>query len=411
MKKILPNLDLIMLSLMVVSLPSVEAPKNIFLVGYLITRIFSEVNQFKNGLRQWALWDSLFLLIVLTAFLSTVFAGFSGLEEWKGYKVLLTAIFTGWFLSRTHYTKNQFQFLFKLIILSTIPPLLWGLYEFLITHSRGTLEIHSVGHVNHSAIYLVMIFGASLAWALSEFNTLKEKIKWHGRALFHSLLSFLFFISLIIGQSRGAFGIAVILSIILLFLIAKSKSIKILGVIGIISIILITIFTRAPIVEKQITNQENHNVLSFRDRVWNVSLEAARFYPLLGIGMSNWHFINLDQLKTSVEKRGEAFDSEKYYFPGHSHNLYLTALVERGIVGLIVTLLFMLVWIRQLIKTFHWAMQSKESTYLWGGSLSAWVATFGIGFVNTTFHHEHAILACLLLGIYLSYTRLFLKEK
>jgi O-antigen ligase len=411
MKKILPVLDLMMLSLMIVSLPSLEAPKNIFLLGYLVTRSLLEIKQFKEGLRQWNLWDSIFILIVLTAFLSTVFAGFSGLEEWKGYKVLLTAVLTGWFLSRTQYTKKQYQFLFKLIVLSAIPPLLWGLYEFLITHSRLTLEIHSVGHVNHSAIYLVMIFGASLAWALSEFNTLKEKIQWHRRTLFLSLLSSLFFISLIIGQSRGAFGIAIILSIMLLFFIAKSKSIKIWGVISVLSIVLFTIFTHAPIVEKQLTNQENHNVLSFRDRVWNVSLEAARFYPLLGIGMSNWHFINLDQLKTSVEKRGEVFDSEKYYFPGHSHNLYLSALVERGIVGFIVTLLFMFAWIRQLIKSYHWAIQSKESNYLWGGSLSAWVATFGIGFVNTTFHHEHAILACLLLGIYLSYTRLFLKKK
>ena len=177
MKKLLPILDLIMLSLMIVSLPSLEAPKNIFLVGYLLTRVFSEVNQFKEGLRQWNAWDTLFIAIVFTAFLSTLFAGFSGLEEWKGYKVLLTAILTGWFLSRTHYTKKQYQFLFKLIILSTIPPLLWGLYEFLKIHSRLTLEIHSVAHVNHSAIYMVMIFGATLAWDLSEFNALKEKIK------------------------------------------------------------------------------------------------------------------------------------------------------------------------------------------------------------------------------------------
>jgi hypothetical protein len=35
---------------------------------------------------------------------------------------------------------------------------------------------------------------------------------------------------------------------------------------------------------------------------------------------------------------------------------------------------------------------------------------YGIGFVNTTFHHEHAILACLFLGLYLSYTRTFFKN-
>ena len=177
MKKILSVLDLIMLSLMIVSLPSLEAPKNFFLVGYPVTRFIFEVKQFKEGLRQWGLWDGIFMLIVLAAFLSTLFGGFSELGEWKGYKVLLTAVLTGWFLSRTQYTKKQYQSLFKLVTVSTIPPLLWGLYEFLIIHSRLTLEIHSVAHVNHSAIYMVMIFGATLAWDLSEFNALKEKIK------------------------------------------------------------------------------------------------------------------------------------------------------------------------------------------------------------------------------------------
>jgi O-antigen ligase len=148
---------------------------------------------------------------------------------------------------------------------------------------------------------------------------------------------------------------------------------------------------------------ENNNVLAFRDRVWNVSLEASRFSPLLGIGMSNWHFISLDQLKQSVEGRGEIFNAEKYFFPGHSHNLYLSALVERGIVGLIVTFIFMLAWMMSLIKSFGRAKRSDKETLLWAGSFSAWVATFGIGLVNTTFHHEHAILACLFLGLYVSY--------
>jgi hypothetical protein len=174
LKRILSNIDIIMLSLMIVSLPSVEGPKNIFLVGYLITRLISEFIQFKKGIWQWKDWDSIFAMVVFTALLSTVFAGFSGLEEWKGYKVLLTAILTGWLLSRARYTKSQYQILFKLAVLSTIPPLAWGLWEYVVIHSRKTLEIHSVGHVNHSAIYLVMIFGASLAWFLSQVDTKKK---------------------------------------------------------------------------------------------------------------------------------------------------------------------------------------------------------------------------------------------
>ncbi|QDD00484.1 O-antigen ligase family protein [Candidatus Methylopumilus planktonicus] len=411
MKKILPTLDLVMLSLMIVSLPSLEAPKNIFLVGFLVTRLITEVNQFKEGKKLWGGWDSLFATIVFTALLTTIFAGFPGLEEWKGYKVLLTAILTGWFLSRTYYSENEYQLLFKLIILSTIPPLVWGLYEYLVIHSRASLEVHSVGHVNHSAIYLVMIFGASLAWLLSHLNAKKEKVTLSWQITLLGILSLLFFISLIIGESRGAFGIAVILAMMLCLLLPLKKYIKLFGVLFISSMLILTVAVNAPIVKKQIINQENNNVLSARDRIWNVSIEAARFHPLLGIGLSNWHFINLDQLKKSVEDRGEIFDSRIYSFQGHSHNLYLSALVERGIVGLFVTFLFMVAWIRHLIKTFQWAKKSIGRTYLWGGSLSAWVATFGIGFVNTTFHHEHAILACLFLGIYLSYTRLFLKTK
>jgi O-antigen ligase len=255
-----------------------------------------------------------------------------------------------------------------------------------------------------------MIFGASLAWFLSQVDTKKKSIGFKWETILLGFLSFIFFISLIIGQSRGAFGIGIILGLILFFLCRK-KSIKIIGAMTISSILFFSVLLNTSIVQKQVAYQENHNVLSYRDRVWNVSLEAARFHPLLGIGMSNWHFISLEHLKKSVEVRGEIFNPEKYFFPGHSHNLYLTALVERGVVGLIMTFLLMIAWIRQLIKTLDLAKKSSEAMYLWAGSFSAWITTFVIGLVNTTFHHEHAILACVLLGLFLSYSNLFFEKK
>ncbi|CAN1514735.1 RfaL Lipid A core - O-antigen ligase and related enzymes [Methylophilaceae bacterium] len=403
-KNILGVLDLFMLSLMIVSLPSVEAPKNIFLVLYLVARILTEFLTFNQKKFHWSNWDSMFLTIVVSALLSTIFAGMPHLEEWRGYKVLLTAILTGWLLSRARYTKEHYQFLFKLIILSTLPPLIWGLYEYLVIHSRVTLEIHSVGHVNHSAIYLVMIFGAALGWFLSTLNIKKETLQKKSQTIMLGMLSLLFFISLIIGMSRGAFGIGVILGLSLLILLGKNKKNRLIGIASIIGILLLAIFLKTNIVQKLTITSKGNNVLAYRDRVWNVSLEASRHSPLLGIGMSNFHFISLDQLKQSVEGRGETFNAEKYYFQGHSHNFYLSALVERGIVGLIVTFIFMLAWMTSLIKTFGRAKRSSEETFLWAGSFSAWWATFGIGLVNTTFHHEHAILACLFLGLYISYT-------
>ena len=386
---------------MILSLPSLEAPKNIFLVGYLITRITSEIIQIKQGISQWKSWDFLFLTIIFTAFLSTIFSGFSGLEEWKGFKVFLTAILTGWFLSRAHYSQNQYRIIFFLTVLAIIPPLLWGLYEYLVIHSKKSLEIHSVGHVNHSAIYLTMIFGATLGWFISQFNFKKKNETTQLKTILIGILSFILFISLIIGQSRGAFGIAILLGVCLLFL-AKSMKVRIISMAIMMLIIISSILLESGIIQKQINNQKSNNTLAYRDKVWNVSLEASRFSPLLGLGLSNWHFINLPQIKKSVEARGKTFNADNYFFPGHSHNIYLSALVERGIIGLIVTLFFMFYWLYDLIKTFKWSKKSSTSYMLWTGSFSAWLATFGIGLVNTTFHHEHGILACLFLGIYLS---------
>ena len=410
MIKNLKTFDLFMLSLMILSLPSVEAPKNFFLVGFLLTRIILEFIKWKQRKIKWAHWDSLFLTFVLTAFFSTIFAGMPHLEEWKGYMVLMTAILTGWLLSRAQYTRENYQGLFKIIVLSALAPLLVGFYQYLIVHTTPNLQLHSVGHVNHSAIYLVMIFGASLGWFISHLNLEKFNLS-NLQLVALGILSLIFFLSLIISQSRAAYGVGIILGLLIINFAGKSKKIKLIGSISILLIVLFSIILKTGVIEKQISNQEANNVLSSRDKVWNVSLEASRFSPLFGLGLSNWHFITLDQLKKSVEDRGGVFDANNYYFPGHSHNHYLSALVERGIVGLLVSLAFMLLWIGHIMKTFKWATKTKESILLWSGSLSAWVATFGIGFVNTTFHHEHAILACLFLGIYLSYTRQYLPRK
>jgi O-antigen ligase len=336
----------------------------------------------------------------------------SHLEEWKGYSVLMTAILTGWLLSRAQYTRENYQGLFKIIVLSALAPLLVGLYQYLIMHTKPNLQLYSVGHVNHSAIYLVMIFGASFGWFLSHVSLDNFKIRLSNfYVLALGLLSLTFFTSLIIGQSRAAYGVGIILGLLIINFVVKSRKIKLIGIISIMLIVLLSITLKTGVIEKQIAHQEANSVLSSRDKVWNVSLEASRFFPLFGIGLSNWHFISLDQLKTSVEGRGKIFDANNYHFPGHSHNHDLSALVERGIVGLLVTLTFMLLWIGHIIKTFQWATKTKDSIRLWSGSLSAWVTTFGIGFFNTTFHHEHAILACLFLGIYLSYTRQYLPKK
>jgi O-antigen ligase len=157
------------------------------------------------------------------------------------------------------------------------------------------------------------------------------------------------------------------------------------------------------IVNKQKEREESHEILARRDLVWNVPAEAWRFYPAFGIGMNNWKFVELDELKKSVEQRGESFNSTKYLISaGHAHSLYLQALLERGMIGFLSVVVFMIFWLKELIGSFKLMRASNQATYLWSASLSAWISTFIIGLVNSTLHHEHGILACLFLGLFLA---------
>ena len=398
-QKFLKNIEVVLLSLMIISLPSLEAPKNIFLVLFVLVAVLRQLGNPQR--HRWCAWDSIFALTLGTALLSTLFAGMPHHAEWKGFNVLVTMIATGWLVSRGQYTKEELSLFFRAVVLGAIPPLGFGLWQLLVTHAKTDLQLHSVGHVNHSAIYLVMILGAALGWLMSY-----DKNASHLKCLALAGLSAAFLTSLIVGQSRGALGIGLILAVFITLSLSRGWLLKSLSTGAIFLIASLAVILHAGVVQKEIRNEKNNNVLAYRDMVWNVSLEAAHFSPALGIGMSNWGSIKLEDLKASVERRHEVFNPDKYLLSvGHSHNLYLTALVERGLVGLGMTLILMLAWLTHLIKTFSLTRLSPQATYLWAGSLSAWVATFGIGFVNTTFHHEHGILACLLLGLYLSYYR------
>lgn len=397
-QRLLKNIEIVLLSLMILSLPSLEAPKNIFLVFFVLAGILRQISNPERP--RWSTWDNIFALILGTALMSTLFAGMPHHGEWKGFNVLVTMITTGWLVSRGQYSNDELSLLFKAIVLGAIPPLGFGLWQLFATHAKNDLQLHSVGHVNHSAIYLVMIFGSALGWLLS---CIKTTYPLKHVALF--ALSLAFFLSLIVGLSRGAVGIGFILALIITLSLSRGWLVKSLGIASIIIIAALAVILNAGVVQKERNQEKNNAVLALRDKVWNVSLEASRFSPVLGIGMSNWGYITLDDLKKSVEKRHRTFDPKNYNLAGHSHNLYLTALVDRGIVGLGVTLILMFAWLWHLIKTFKLTKLSNQAMYLWAGSVSAWVATFGIGFVNTTFHHEHGILACLLLGLYLNYSQ------
>ncbi len=398
-KNKLKFLELAFLSLFLAFLPSLEAPKNIFLAGYLITALYRQSQLPSSKLN---VWDWVFLSLIASSFLSALSPFVVGGSEWKGFRGMLLWITFGWTLFRADYNFNERKYLFIFAIIMTLPPLIWGLTESLVLHTKDALQLHSVGHVNHSAIYLCMIAGAGLSLLISQLHSAQKNY-----VFITSLLSILFISSVLISQSRGAFGVVFLLAFTIFLLTKLPSRIKTILLVS-LSIFLISIVFIKPVatIEKHIADQNNNDVLASRDKLWRASFEVARLNPIFGIGGGNWKQINIDQLKSSVESRGEIFDKDTLALQyGHPHNIYLSNLVDRGILGFITFLSFMFIWLITLIKSYKKYNQDSKAMLFIMGSFSAWTTIFGIGFVNTTFHHENALLALFFLGLHLNYLR------
>jgi len=398
-KNQLKFLELTFLSLFLAFLPSLEAPKNIFLVGYLITALYRQSQLISS---KWGVWDWVFLSLITSSFLSALFPFVAGGNEWRGFRNMLFWVIFGWTLYRSEYNESEKKYLFIFAMLMTLPPAIWGLIESLVLHTKNALQLHSLGHVNHTAVYLLMMAGSSLSFLLSQIQAARKKY------IFITVLLFIFLAaSVIITESRGAFGIAFLLIYSMFLLSRVSVKTKVLSLTLLSTFLFAIIFIMpAPVIEKQIANQDHHIVLSYRDLVWKAAYEVAKLNPLLGIGGGNWRHIHIDQIKSAVESRGETFVAEDFALQwGHPHNIYLSNLVDRGILGLITFLSFMSIWLITLIKSYKKYNQDAKAMLFIMGSFSAWMSIFGIGLVNTTFHHENALLALFFLGLHLNYLR------
>ena len=82
LKNKLKFLEIAFLSLFLAFLPSLEAPKNIFLAGYLIVALY---RQSQTPSSKWSIWDWVFLSLIVSSFLSALFPFVAGGYEWRGF--------------------------------------------------------------------------------------------------------------------------------------------------------------------------------------------------------------------------------------------------------------------------------------------------------------------------------------
>ncbi len=384
-------------------LPLREAPKNIIWLAYVVTW-FANRAFFHGGKRDfggpWERWDTLLLAWLASGYLAALLAGIHTPErnEWGAVNDLVRNLLLAWCVRRARYTREQALALFGMLVASAALGTCEALWNWKVTGIKRKLELVSVGHVNHSAIYLVIILGAGVG-ALPAWWRSGGRVT----AVLLSLALAVVGIGAFIADSRAAAGVGLLLVLLLGAALARGLAMRRAWLLA--GIVLLTGLTIGGV--SGLTRHFDMapgNTLTERDLIWNRAFVAVRAHPWFGVGMDNFSRITDARLQDWLAAEGRVYDVADYVRAPHAHSLYVNTLTERGAVGLGVLLLVLGVWGYAL-----WRQRPRAGNYAddaagmacWCAAFSGWLVTVAIGFVNTTMHHEHALLALLTLTLWL----------
>ncbi|HET7670361.1 MAG TPA: O-antigen ligase family protein [Burkholderiales bacterium] len=372
-------------------LPLYEAPKSIAWLVYIVAWLANRARRRDFG-GPWDLWDTLIAAWIASGWVVAAFAGLDG-SQWRGAVDLARYGAVLWLLKRSDYSMNERRWVFLALVASVALGLALGHWR--LWHELAEfLELNSVGHVNHTAIYCAVMLGACAAWLFSG-----------GGALAAGMVVVLL-ISLVVSASRAGIGVA--LAMLLVLAAAwwpRSRRPLVAALVLIAATVAFALVGQVEVVRKHQRNVEQQNVLAYRDGIWRAALVAWQRYPLFGIGMDNYGRVKLDDVKRWRTEAGKPFDARDYSEFPHAHSVYLNTLAERGLVGALAFAAVMAAWLAALWRRRPSRQATDDECLWWGGAASAWMITAGVGLVNTTLHHEHGILAMLFLGLWLSCRR------
>ncbi|HYO27312.1 MAG TPA: O-antigen ligase family protein [Azonexus sp.] len=388
---------------MVAFLPALEAPKKIAVVLYLV---FWAINRWrsKEWGGPWSGWDFAALALIGGAYASAAFGAF-----WpdKGLGAANDVLIYGLVFLALRRSRFEAKFLWQLLavaMVATLLTLLYGYWGLLVTRKRVWLGLNSVGHVNHSAIYMAIIFAMALSWAGAAIGSWRQRaLLWVGVAML--------WLSLFVSGARGALIPVVVFVLLWIFARAVMMRRALWKPVLLVLLMLGGAVLLVPgVVEKTKGNVEAKQLAAYRPALAKVALLAVREYPGFGVGITNFAKIVPEVAAGWQDKSGQVFVPEDLYFSTHAHSLYFNTLAERGLIGFLPLLVFLVGIGLALLRHRPPGVSTSLQQTLWGAALGAWVITTVGGVFNTTLHHEHALIAMIAFGIWLAQTRTLLAK-
>ena len=370
-------------------LPLYEAPKNLAWAAYLLMWLVNRTMARDFGGR-WDIWDSLLAAWLSSGILVAAFAGLHG-NEWRGALDLVRYGTVLWTLKRSRFSEREERWVLATLVASTLVGLAMG-YAALWRGTEPTLQLNSVGHVNHTSIYLAIMLGVSVAWLFTG--------RW---PLLASAVALIMLVSLFVTASRGAIGVAlVMLPLLAAAWWRRSRLPLVVASAVVAAAVVLAVGGGADVLKKQEARAAKGDPLVYRTEIWRLALVAWERYPWFGVGMDNFGLVTNDRVASWRREAGKEFDPSQYKEFPHAHSLAFNTLAERGVLGSAALAAVLLAWGLALVRRRPGPDAAPDEWMLWSAAAGAWLVTLGVGTVNTTLHDEHGILAALLLGLWLA---------
>lgn len=429
------RVELALLCALMFAVPLFEVPKQLlwaaWSIAWLSTRGARGLVRPRWDTGDWAL--AAFAGTAVTAGLATPHWSASLPGAGDAVRVALTAFLIG----RGGYAPSQLLAVMGAGLAGALLALAWAAQVLSQAVQPAWLELHSVGHVNHSAIYLGIAVAVAAGLAIAAWR------RQRGVGLVLMAAALLLGVSLFVAASRAALGA----TLVFVALLAWAEPLRaptapprwrfriaiggaLLGV-GLVYGIVQWASPRPlqpsgeSLSEKFESRPPEAGVLAFRDRLWRVAALGFLSQPVFGIGNDRFHALTPQSLCPSPAQPElpasssspaspqqartvliDPCDATRLYFAPHAHSVYANTLAERGALGFTATLALLAWWAVLLVRRLPMVRGRERLAGLWCVALGGWCLSAVAGVLNTTLHHEHGLLAMAAFGTLLAIGRM-----
>lgn len=386
-------------------LPTLEAPKNLLLVLYFAVwavrrASLAALRAYRPGAVELA------LLAVVAACAASTLAnwpfdnGTKGLSDTLRYAALFVCIY------RAGYDERQHRTLAHAITWGMLAGLVLGAIE-LAAGRRPDLELHSAGPVTLSAMYVstatLLAFGLFVTRWLPRGGAaggVRRLWPWAAGSAAGAL-------ALVVMASRGALLTVGGALVLLGLLVRRARLWRLLGLVALAAVLVALAalhFGGSGDLAQSVRSRYATGRLAQSDfertEIYRIGIAQVLHggSPWLGIGPRNFHSIDIGRFHFDPPLRVEGGVKKL----SHGHNLFLTKLVEEGVVGLAAFLFFWGVVARELARAWR---TDAWYEWRWISALGAVSVSLVTGSVNTPFYQEPALLAVTLLAMFFAARR------